>query len=217
MTRTILSFSLAAAACIAGLAAPALAVAPSVAAVYDAGRCMVQRDRRASAALIQSLPLDGAAADLSALRDSDALGCLPAADGVSTMLLRGAIAQALFLRDFPHLGREPLMNVGLVNLSLPVEASPGGPRTVELYRWSDCVVRNDIDTTQRLLRSAIRSSDEAAAFVELQTYMSACMRGDTQLTVRSSEARSLFAQSAYFAMYRYWTGQIGQNRRSRRD
>ena len=100
------------------------------------------------------------------------------------------------------------MNAALVNLNLPIEASPGGPRTVELYRWSDCVVRNDLVATERLLRSAVGAADEAAALAALQTYMSACMRGGTQLTLRSSEVRSLFAQSAYFTMYRYWTGQL---------
>lgn len=200
--------ALAAAGCFSAFSAPAFAVSPSVAGVYEAGQCMVRRDRRAAAALIRALPLDGGAADLSALRRSGARDCAAAAEGASTMLLRGAIAQALFLRDFRYFGREPQMSVEIVDLNLPIESSPSGPRTVELFRWADCVVRNDSDATQRLLRSAVGSADEAAALAALQTYMSACMRAGTRLTVRSSEVRSLFAQSAYFTMYRYWTGQL---------
>lgn len=198
-------FCLAAAAAL--VSAPALA-APSVAGVYEAGKCMVDRDRRAAAMLIRALPLDGGVADLSALQGSRAGGCAGAAQGASAMLVRGAIAQALFLRDFRSFGREPSMQIALVNLDLPVESSPGGTRSVELYRWADCVVRNDAAGTQRFLLSTIGSGEEDAAIAALQTYMSACMRAGSQLEVRASEVRSVFAQSAYHAMYRYWTGQL---------
>ncbi len=192
-----------------GLSAPAIAAAPSAAAVYEAGRCMVQRDRRAAASLILALPLDGGVADLSSLRSGGARVCVAAAEGASTMLVRGAIAQALFIRDFRRFGREPNMRTAFVNLNLPIEASPSGPRTVELYRWADCVVRNDSAGIERLLLSPVGAAGEAGAIAALQTYMSACMRAGTRLTVRASEVRSLFAQSAYFTMYRYWTGELG--------
>ena len=203
-------FRLAAAGSVAAASAPApaLAAPASVAGVYEAGRCMVSLDRRAAVVLIQALPLDGQAADLSALRGSAASGCAGGAKGASAMLVRGAIAQALFLRDFRAFGREPRVESGLVNLNLPVEPSAGGARSVELYRWADCVVRNDTAGTQRLLISTIGSGEESAAIAVLQAYMAACMRAGSQLEVRSSEVRSVFAQSAYHAMYRYWTGQL---------
>jgi|GEM_PF-3374157 len=196
------------------LPAPAIAAPASVAGVYEAGRCMVDRDRRAAIGLILALPLDGRAADLSSLSGS-ARDCAATAQGASAMLVRGAIAQALFLRDFRTFGREPRMTTSLINLALPVESSPSGTRSVELYRWGDCVVRNDGAGTQRLLLSTVGSADESAAIAGLQTYMSACMRAGSQLEVRASEVRSVFAQSAYHTMYRYWTGQLQAGGRGR--
>ena len=193
----------------AASSAPALA-APTVAAVYESGRCMVQRDRRAAINLILTLPSDNSPANLSSLGSACA-----GAEGATAMLVRGAIAQALFLRDFRVFGREPRIEVTLVNLDLPVESSSSGSRSVELYRWGDCVVRNDGTGTQRLLLSAVSSADESAAIAGLQTYMAACMRSGTQLEVRASELRSVFAQSAYHAMYRYWTGQLEGGGRGR--
>ena len=203
--------SLAAAGSLAAIPVPAFAAPASVARVYEAGRCMVSRDRRAAAALIRALPLDGRVADLSSLRGS-ARDCAGGAQGAPAMLVRGAIAQALFLRDFRDFGREPRTETGLVDLNLPVESSVGGTRSVELYRWGDCVVRNDAAGTRRLLLSPIGSGEEDAAIAGLQTYMSACMRAGSQLQVRQSELRSVFAQSAYHVMYRYWTGQLSARR-----
>lgn len=213
MKRFVLA--LAGAGCLAAFPAPAFASQASVAGVYEAGRCMVDRDRRAAVGLIRALPLDGSVADLSALRGSGASACAGAAEGASALLVRGAVAQALFLRDFRAFGREPRAASILVNLDLPVESSPGGARSVELYRWADCVVRNDSAGTQRLLTSVVGSADEAAAVAGLQAYMSACMRAGSELQVRASEVRSVFAQSAYHTMYRYWTGQLEDRGASR--
>jgi hypothetical protein len=204
-----LVLSLAASAGIAVSAPAPAAPAPAPAAgVYEAGRCMVASDRRAAVALILALPLDGREADLSTLRGTGAGTCAEGAQGASAMVVRGAIAQALFFRDFRAFGRQPRTETGLIDLGLPIESSPGGTRSVELYRWADCVVRNDIAGTQRLLVSAIGSGEEDAAIAGLQTYMSACMRVGSLLQVRASEVRSVFAQSAYHTMYRYWTGRL---------
>ena len=188
---------LAAAACAAWPAAPATAGTP--ARIFEAGRCIVQHDRRAAIALLRTLPLDGSAADLSALG-----ACAAGAESASAMLLRGAIAQALFQRDFRGtVGHEPRPGQDPVDLGLPgIAAAP------ESYRWADCVVRNDPPATERLLRTAVGSPQESAAVSELQPYMSACMALGAEISVRPSEMRSLFAQGAYQTSYRYWTGQL---------
>jgi hypothetical protein len=202
--------SLAAAVCTAGAAAPAFGAPAAAAAVYEAGRCMVRRDPRAAAALILALPSDNSPADLSSLR-----GACAGAEGATAMQVRGAIAQALFLRDFRVFGREPQPRAVLVNLALPVESSVGGTRSAALYRWGDCVVRNDGAGAQRFLVSALRSAEESAAIAGLQTYMQACLPADTEFQVRASELRGVLAQSAYHAMYRFWTGQLEVGRRPR--
>lgn len=204
-------FSLIAGAALAGLPAPvfATAAAPSAASVYEVGRCIVRADRRAAISLMRTLPLDNSLADLSALGGS-ASGCAGGAAGVPAMLIRGAIAQELFIRDFRTFSREPRNPDRLVNLNLPVEAFavPRSDSVGDLYRWSDCVVRNDTANTERLLHSPIGSPGESAAFAALQTYMSACFASGSQVAMRPAQVRSLFAQSAYNSMYRYWTGQL---------
>ena len=201
-------FSVAAVGALASIPGPAAAT-PSVAAAYDGGRCIVQQDRRSAVALMATLPLDDSRADLSRLRGRAAACAAPLA-GAPSMQVRGAIAQALFLRDFRGFAREPRDEWNIINLNLPVEATSGDPRdrTTELYRWADCVVRNDAAGTDRLLRTGVGSAEESAAIAGLQDYMSRCMPAGAQLTVRPWEVRSVFAQSAYHTLYRYWRGQL---------
>lgn len=203
--RTLLPIA-AAAILVPAAASPATG---STAAIYDAGRCMVQRDRRAAIALFRGLPLDNSAADLSSLGTSSARACTGDVAGASAMLVRGAIAQALFVRDFRgSMGNQPRPGQEPVDLGLADAIAADGPRATEPYRWADCVVRNDPAWTERLLRSDVGSSYEAAAISGLQPYMSACMASLAQISVRQSEMRSLFAQGAYHNSYRYWTGQL---------
>lgn len=191
--------------------APALAdAAPAAAAVYEAGRCIVGQDRAAAAALMRRLPLDDSAADLSPLQRSRARACAAGAAGASANMVRGAIAQELFLRDFRSFGGEPRYPDRLVDLDLPVQgiSAPGGSGAGDLYRWADCVVRNDPANVERLLRSPVGSTDEAGAIAAVQPYMSACFAAGAQVAMRASQIRGLFAQGAYFSMYRIWTGQL---------
>ena len=179
----------------------------SVREIYEAARCFVDRDRRAAVALISSLPIDGEGADASILPEG-ARRCGSALASADTLHLRGAIAQALFFRDFRGVGLEPRRSVPLVNLNLPVQSSPPGTGSVELYRWADCVVRNDANRTERLLSSSPGSRAEEAAIERLRAFMSACAAEGSQLAVQPSELRSLLAQSVYHSMYRYWTDQL---------
>lgn len=192
-------------------AAPATTA--STAGIFDAGRCMVQHDRRAAIALFRGLPLDNSQADLSALGRSRAQDCAGGVAGASAMMVRGAIAQALFVRDFRGaIGNDPRRGDPPADLGLADAVAVGGPPATEPYRWADCVVRNDPLSTERLLSSAIGSSFEAAAISGLRPYMSACMAMGAQISVRQSEMRSLFAQGAYHSSYRYWTGQLRNTR-----
>jgi hypothetical protein len=202
-----LVFSVVALGAMAAIPAPAAAT-PSSAAVYEAGRCLVQQDRRSAVALMGSLPLGDGPADLSSVGRSGA-GCVRGLAGAPAMLVRGGIAQALFLRDFGGFGRELRNDRNIFDLNLPVEGfGTSLDRTVHLYRWADCVVRNDSAGTERLLRSAIGTPAEREAVAALQTFMSSCMPVGTQLSVRAWEVRSVFAQSAYHTLFRYWTGQL---------
>ena len=193
----------------AALALPAAASANgSLEDVYDAGRCMVERDRHAAVGLLGTLPIDATPADLSGLSPALAERCGRRLSSVTGLHLRGAIAQALFLRDFGSFGVEPRRSTPLVNLSLPMQDSPSGDRAVELYRWADCLVRNDGIHVERLLASSIGSRTESQLIASMRDYMAACAPAGAQLAVHPGELRSVLAQSAYQSMYRYWTGRL---------
>ena len=193
------------------MAVPAAAAdnSETVRDIYDAGRCMVDRDRSTAVGFLQAVPVDSEDADLSLLPDNLARRCAEGMSSAKTLLIRGAIAQALFFRDFGGFGLEPRRSAPLVNLDLPVQDSPESSVRMELYRWADCVVRNDATHTERLLSSRVGSRTEEAAVDGLRPYMAACAPAGSQLAVQATELRSLLAQSAYHSMYRYWTNQLG--------
>jgi len=217
MKRTIFGLAFVTSAWALAAPTPAAVTAGSqwTAATYEAGRCIVRADRGAAAALMRTLPLDDSPADLGALRGR-AARCAEGAAGATAVTMRGAIAQALYLSDFRGRELRPVRPGYLVDLGLPVQGAPGGSRTVELYRWADCVVRNDSATTRRLLMSPLGSSEETAAITALNNYMAACLPQGADLNVYASEVRDLFAQTAYASLYRYWTGQLrGPSSRAR--
>jgi hypothetical protein len=154
-----------------------------------------------------TLPLDESNADLSGL-SGRAASCAGPLARVPAMLVRGALAQAMFMRDFGSFRDQSDRERAFINLNLPIRTTLGNTRMLELYRWGDCVVRNDSAGTELLLRTEVASPDEAAAVAGLQDYMAACMPTGVQLQMRLWELRSILAQSAYQTAYRYWTGQL---------
>lgn len=201
---------------LAGLAAAAaISATPAVAdqgstmqQIYDAGRCMVTTDRRTTVSFLLSLPVEDGDADLSRLPSQLQRRCAQGLSNANALHMRGAIAQALFFRDFHSFGLEPARSVPLVNLNIPVQSSPPGNGMTELYRWADCVVRNDNGHAEQLMSSRVGTPNEARAIDNLRAFMTACAPDGQQLSVRPSDLRSLVAQSAYNSMYRYWTRQL---------
>lgn len=190
------------------LQSPAGATSPGAERIYSAGRCMVQRDRSAAVDLILALPLGREATDLSALSPGLGERCGAGLAPVPAMHLRGAIAQALFFRDFAAFGLQPSRSVALVNLDLPVQDSPAGDGTTDIYRLTDCVVRNDAEHTEMLLATQPGTANERRAIDLLAPYVRACTPPEASLTMARSDLRSAIAQSAYQSMYRYWTRQL---------
>jgi hypothetical protein len=213
MKRHLTALLAAGAVCLPGAAMAASAPEGADAkAIYDAGKCIVKSDRRAAARLMFNLPLDGGA-EVSPAQLGAAAGCVTTAVQTnSSVLLRGAIAQELYLNDFREFGVPPRNRTSLVGFELPLESAPNGTTeaTVQLYKWADCVVRNDTGNTERLLRTRVGSAQEATVIESLRPYMSACIAAGSQLTVAPSELRSLFAQSAYHSLYRYWNNELTQ-------
>lgn len=204
MRKWLLGCVAASAACLAG--APASAdQGGSLRQIYDAGRCMVISDRNTTVNFLASLPVEDGDADLSRLPGHLQRRCAEGLSTANALHMRGAIAQALFFRDFGGFGLEPRRSAPLVNLNIPVQDSPAGPGIVDLYRWADCVVRNDTNHAERLLSSQVGSRGESDAIDGMRAFMSACAPAGQQLAVRPSDFRALVAQSAYNSMFRYWT------------
>ncbi len=206
MKKTMLALLAASAALTPMVPAAADEARPALRDIYDAGRCIVDNDRRTAVSFLQSLPIDEGEADLTILPDNLAR-CTRGLGTVDSLHVRGALAQALFFRDFGGFGIEPGRSVPLVNLNIPAQSSPPGTGMTEMYRWADCVVRNDIGHTERLMESRVGSQNESAAIEGLRPFMQACAGTET-LSVRPADFRSLVAQSAYNSMYRYWTRQL---------
>lgn len=198
----------------ASLPAPTLAADAGLTLeqVYDAGRCIVDRDRRAALSLVVAQPIEGDVVDLSGLSPDLRDRCASAIESASPLNLRGAIAQALFFRDFEGFGLQPGRGVSLVNLNIPVQDSPPGSDMVDMYRWADCVVRNDAGHSEALMRSRIGSRQEAAAIAGLSPYMQACAPEGADLRVSAAQLRGVVAQAAYHSMYRYWTRDLASTR-----
>jgi hypothetical protein len=190
--------------------APAMAANGELPAqeIFAAGRCIVQQDRRAAVGFLQSVPVDSETADLSLLPQNIHQRCAEGVGSAKALLIRGAIAQALFFRDFGGFGLEPSRAIPLVNLALPVQDSPEGSIRNELYRWADCIVRNDADHSERLMQSRVGSDAEATMIGLLRPYLEVCAPAGAQFSVAPAELRAVIAQSAYHSMYRYWTRQL---------
>jgi hypothetical protein len=204
LAATLIAFGL------VSLAAPAAATPASLSQIYDAGQCLAWNHRSTAAGLMQSTPFDADLTEVASLPEP-ARRCLSGATMVDVHHLRGAIAQALFFRDFETIGAEPRRSRALVSYDIPVQDSPAGSPTVELFRLADCLVRNDSPHSEQLMSSPVGSTNQERAIQLLMPFMAACL-GNDQLRVSSADLRSAVAQSAYHSMYRYWTRQIAPNR-----
>ena len=184
----------------------------TAAVVYSVGRCLASRSREASAALLNVLPLGGGEIHPAQKEMINSVGCAGSSvPDDSAFLLRGGIAQALYNADFEEFGVAPRNRPEWVNLRLPVEAEDtAGSKTDELYKWGDCVVRNDTQGVEALLRTPAGSRREAMTLGRMQPYMAACLSEGKSLAVAPYELRSLFAQAAYHSLYRYWSGELRQ-------
>jgi hypothetical protein len=210
-----ISIVAASAALLAALPGAAAATAPSpMKQAYSLGRCIAGEDRGAAGALLRSLPLADTAVPISAAGLGGASDCLKGTSPtVSSLVLRGAIAQALLLRDFPHFGVPPKIKEHLfVTFPLPSEMEDGPDnvdhRTAELYKLADCVVRNQAIKLEPLFRAGPGSGIENRLFDYLGPTIAACRGNGGPLRVSRPHFRAMMAQAAYNISVRYWTGKL---------
>lgn len=209
--RKIVLISVAGAAAVIPAAVAAKAGDPAGTA-YSVGKCIVRADRAVAAALLRELPLTGGETELAPARLGAAAKCAAGQGAtVSTTLLRGGLAQALLLKDFPRFGVQPeIAQSRFVRYDLPIDGPTAGvdAQTASMYRLADCVVRNQAIKTEVLFRSSPGSSHEGRVFEAMAPYVSACHGAGNDLRIGRAEFRSMMAQAAYNVSVRYWTGDL---------
>jgi hypothetical protein len=179
-----------------------------VSTLYQAGQCIVARDRAAAISLFQALRSSNGSGDPAVARRVADTGCLDMPlPGNSEIVLGGAIAQALYGNDYPVAGAPPLNRGRLANLQLLAAGTGPGSGSSRAYAWSDCVVRNDLRNTQRLLATPAGSSQEVQVLMEMRPAMAGCA-GGADPGVADVFLRSMLTQAAYDVLYRYWTGEL---------
>jgi hypothetical protein len=176
---------------------------------YRIGAC-VAKQRDVASALIRELPLDTGTTSLEPAQLGAASSCLKQPLALRTRLLRGAIAQAMLLRDFPRFGVPPEISQKLfVRLDLPLEPRAGiDPSTADLYKLADCVIRNRPIDSEGLFRSGLGSKLERRILDGFTPVVAACRPQRATILITRSDFRSVLAQAAYNVSVRYWSEQL---------
>ena len=190
--------------------APAVAepVSPAAQAVAF-GKCVVEADRSAAITLFQRTPADSSMIDPRTAQTGGAVACGNNAAPMPAMQMRGAIAEALYYRDFREAGMQPRRAAGdFATLNLPEGAAdPDG-----VFAVSRCVARARFTVVDKLFAMPAGSRREHDFIVDLMPYFSACQPKGTQVSIRLGEIRALMAQSAYEGNVKYWANQTAAAR-----
>lgn len=204
--------------CLAGVGAPAIAATLSKDAevdIYNIARCAVAKDHDSAAATVRRLSLTGDEATVQPGWLGGGAECVKSGALVGpSVVLRGALAQALYFRDFKEFGMRPRMAPALLaDMGLPPvnDGVDTSKPDVALARFGDCLARNVPEDTDKLLQSPVDSPLERTAIARIQPYFAGCYPKNARFNVNRSTLRGLLALSAYSASTRYWRGEIVAN------
>ena len=166
--------------------------------LLQAAACLVGRDANAGSALL-------AAAPFSADERQEAVRTLRAAErcvgsrarlATSPMLLRGALAEALYEARFPQ--PPPARTPPLRALaSLPADAAAARQDIAPAFALADCAAGRGGETVRALLAAEPDTDAEGVALQALNPVFAACVAPGTSLSVDRAGLRSLLAQSLY--------------------
>lgn len=209
--RTNLLALLITAAAMAAPVAPASATL-SEGALNDFAKCAVTKDRAATAAAARKLPLNSDPATVDAASLHDAASCAKGAPvEAKSMMLRGAIAQALYRIDFRDAGMEPRTPVrNFADLGWPAigDKDPHTDQGVALFKLADCIARNDVNNVDVLMRYPFGSDNAHKLLDKMQPYIQACFPKGATITVGRDTLHAAIAQGAYYASTRLWSGKL---------
>lgn len=171
----------------------------------DVAKCAVQADRGAAQSTLDRLPFDSSQQRVEPASLGKGAKCATAPLAASSIVLRGAIVEALYERDFGEFGMQPHRATGDF-ARLPVlegDADTGGK-----FALAMCVARSNPVYTDKLLAAPVASTREDNVMAQLIPYFSACRAKGTDIKLTRREMRALIAHGAYATSVRYWNGEM---------
>lgn len=121
---------------------------------------------------------------------------------LSSMTLRGAIFQAMYLRKYakkPLLPFAPELSTGYRAL-YPEDVSGEARMAVALEQFGECVAKADPAAARRLLLANSSSSAESSAIAELSPKFSGCIVAGEKITLSKLIAKGAIAEAMYRLM-----------------
>lgn len=164
------------------------------------GKCLVKSDRQNAIALFSRLPADNSPADVS----PGLGGCTTDMTEITAMQVRGAIAEALYERDFREAGVAPHQSAdNFARLDLP----EGETDKTGIFALGRCVALARFADVDRIFAMEPGSQRESNFVETLKPYFAACQPTGTQITIKRGDVRPILAQNAYAGNVRYWLRQ----------
>ena len=206
------ALALVAAAPLAGAAAPPAGEAPAAAdrdqsdpvglrKWYEHGACLVKRNGEAAEKILATVPdtLEYFSAFLKADGSARCFEGGPKGPWkLHSNAARGAIAEALLLRNFSAVGvsrgKRPAV---IFDAAAPDTAPRGAARARAFLRLAECVVRLEPVNSFALFSTPVASPEERAAFRLLVPALGDCLPPGLELQMRPPVVRSYLSEAAY--------------------
>lgn len=122
-------------------------------------------------------------------------GCLPEGHPpVDARLVRGALFEALYNRDFPR--ATPADFAGRPALAAP-EGGVNPPLDASLIRFGECIARAAPADAHRLVTAAPGGAEESSAIGALSPRLAPCMQQGLRVTFSAPMLRGVVAEALY--------------------
>jgi hypothetical protein len=140
----------------------------------------------------------GSEEEAGVLQEFNSRGCN--ASSASPTLLRGALAEQLFEKDFGVVGARPRREIIEVFRVDPAELDAMTPpvrRRVDMIGFASCAAASNIVKTAVLLQTAPGSAEEAAIVRQMEPTFAPCLLEGERLDMGRAELRGALAEGTY--------------------
>jgi hypothetical protein len=128
--------------------------------------------------------------------DSDGIGQL----SFSSSLMRGALFNAVYMRDFARAGPVEFSAVTdsgyIARYSTPY--SSAAQSAIALEKYGECIARSDGENARALITAIAGSPQESVAFVALGPKFSACLMAGNKMEFSKAMLRGVVAEGLYW-------------------